>query len=261
MPATPISPDSTSGQPCTAANVLTGESSAVPRPVRVLDLRLLRGQLARAAGEAKHWLWEGYVAAGMVSLLTSQWKSGKSTLISLLAARMETGGELAGSPVGAGRVAIISEEGPGIWDERANQLDLGGHISYFCQPFRAKPTMENWEELLDAMLELRACEGLDLVVIDTLATFLPGNNENTAGVMMNCLLPLRALTSKGVGVLLVHHPRKGVYQPGQAARGSGALPGYVDILLEMAGLVRRTTTATADAGCGAFPGIARHAGT
>jgi hypothetical protein len=203
------------------------------RPARVLDRRLFREQLAQAAGAAKTWLWEGYVAAGMVSLLTSQWKSGKSTLISLLAARMDQGGELAGLPISKGRVAIISEEGPGIWDERASALDLGKHISYFCQPYKNKPTMEEWLELVNGMIELRESEGLDLVVIDTLATFLPGSNENTAGVIMNCLMPLKSLTSRGIGVLLVHHPRKGVYKPGQASRGSGALPGYVDILMEM----------------------------
>jgi hypothetical protein len=36
-----------------------------------------------------------------------------------------------------------------------------------------------------------------------------------------------------VSVLLSHHPRKGRVVPGQAARGSGALPACVDVSLEM----------------------------
>jgi hypothetical protein len=36
-----------------------------------------------------------------------------------------------------------------------------------------------------------------------------------------------------MSVLLVHHPRKGKTLAGQAARGSGALPSFVDILIEM----------------------------
>ena len=71
------------------------------------------------------------------------------------------------------------------------------------------------------------------VVIDPLAVFLPGNCENLAGVMTECLLPLRELTDRGVAVLLLHHPRKGKTRAGQAARGSGALASYVDILIEM----------------------------
>jgi hypothetical protein len=46
-------------------------------------------------------------------------------------------------------------------------------------------------------------------------------------------LPLTRLTTLGVAVLVLHHPRKGEPAPGQAARGSGALSGFVDILIEM----------------------------
>jgi hypothetical protein len=47
------------------------------------------------------------------------------------------------------------------------------------------------------------------------------------------LLPLQALTALGVCVLILHHPRKGRPAAGQAARGSGALSGSADILLEL----------------------------
>ena len=40
-------------------------------------------------------------------------------------------------------------------------------------------------------------------------------------------------TRVGASVLLVHHPRKGGAGEGQAARGSGALPGYVDTIIEL----------------------------
>ena len=37
------------------------------------------------------WLWDGYLAAGLVTLLTSRWKTGKTTLVSLLLARIGAG--------------------------------------------------------------------------------------------------------------------------------------------------------------------------
>jgi len=37
----------------------------------------------------------------------------------------------------------------------------------------------------------------------------------------------------GAGVLLVHHPRKGEGDQAQASRGSGALPGFVDVIVEL----------------------------
>jgi hypothetical protein len=50
--------------------------------------------------------------------------------------------------------------------------------------------------------------------------------------MLAALAELDRLTTHGLGVLLPHHPPKGVCLPGQAARGSGTLPAHVDILIE-----------------------------
>ncbi|HMC66910.1 MAG TPA: AAA family ATPase, partial [Gemmataceae bacterium] len=34
------------------------------------------------------WLWHGYLKPGAVTLLTSRWKSGKTTLLSVLLSRL-----------------------------------------------------------------------------------------------------------------------------------------------------------------------------
>jgi hypothetical protein len=80
---------------------------------------------------------------------------------------------------------------------------------------------------------MRQRHGTDLVVIDSLAHFLPAHTENSASALVECLTPLQRLTTDGVSVLLPHHPRKGKTVAGQASRGSGALPGFVDIIIEM----------------------------
>ena len=74
---------------------------------------------------------------------------------------------------------------------------------------------------------------MDLAAIDPLAAFLPGRDECNAAAMLESLLPLQRLTARGMAVLLLHHPRKGSTLDGQAARGSGALDGAVDVSLEM----------------------------
>jgi AAA domain len=68
-----------------------------PDPLSVLWLDDLR----KGAGVQTRWLWHGYVAAGNVTLLTSQWKAGKTTLVSALLHQTKTGGEL-GDHSGAG---------------------------------------------------------------------------------------------------------------------------------------------------------------
>src|SRR5260370_18376517 len=62
-----------------------------------------------------NWLWRGYLAPGQLTLLTSLWKSGKTTLLSVLLARMKDGGELLGLPVRQAKGLLLSEEIPTLW--------------------------------------------------------------------------------------------------------------------------------------------------
>lgn len=181
--------------------------------------------------EGVSWLWEGYLALGNVTLLTSQWKSGKTTLLSILLSRMAQGGALANLAVQQARAVVISEESPELWAPR-HQLLKFPNAYLFCQPFRTKPSMEQWLGMLNRVERMHQEEGVKLAVVDTLSTFLPGRNEASAPVMMEALLPLQTLTALGMAVLLNHHPRKGQRLPGQAARGSGALAAFVDIIME-----------------------------
>src|SRR4051812_34518489 len=54
-----------------------------------------------------------------------------------------------------------------------------------------------------------------------------------AAGMLEALMPLGALTRDGMAVMLLHHPGPGSRPMGQAARGSGALRGHVDVSIEM----------------------------
>ena len=74
---------------------------------------------------------------------------------------------------------------------------------------------------------------LDLFVVDPLASFLPGHSESDPGTLLTMLQPLQMLAGRGVAVLILHHPRKEASEEGSTARGSGALLGYVDIILEL----------------------------
>src|SRR3954447_10780954 len=78
-------------------------SPSVKFPLLWLD------DLRRQAEAQRTWLWQGYVAPGNVTLLTSQWKAGKTTLLSILLDRMKAGGTLAGRP---GRGRLRGEPGP-----------------------------------------------------------------------------------------------------------------------------------------------------
>jgi hypothetical protein len=184
------------------------------------------------------WLWHGYLGLGKVTLLTSQWKSGKTTLLALLLARLQQGGELAGLSVARGKALVISEESEADWRTRCQHLGIRDHVDLLCRPFTTQPTMDQWLALIETAAGLHERQGTDLVVIDSLAQFLPAHSENSAGALLECLTPLQPLATAGMSVFLMHHPYKGTPLAGQAARGSGALLGFADILLEMGYLSR-----------------------
>jgi hypothetical protein len=189
--------------------------------------------LKRSAEVPRTWLWHGYIAPANVTVLTSQSKSGKTTLLSVLLARMKAGGLLAGLSVSAGKAAVVSEESPAVWLDRSRKLDFGEHVCWFCRPFPGKPSLQQWLALLDRLAEIHARVGLSLVVIDPLAAFFPGRGENCAEIMLEFLKPLHRLTALGVAVLLLHHPGKEETAEGLAARGSTATGAFADIVLEM----------------------------
>jgi hypothetical protein len=189
--------------------------------------------LSKAGGEGTGWLWEGFLARGHVTLLTSQWKSGKTTLLAILLSKFRNGGVLAGRPVTAAKAVVVSEESAGEWKKRGELLDFGNSSCFFCRPFPGKPTHEQWLALMDRLAILGTKDGVNLAVIDSLTTFLPGRDENHAPSIIEAMMPWQRLTKAGMSVLAIHHPKKGKTLPGQAARGSGALACFVDTVVEM----------------------------
>jgi hypothetical protein len=179
------------------------------------------------------WLWHGLLAPGKLTLLTSLWKSGKTTLLAHLLAHRRLGGDFLGQAVTPGVSLVVSEEPPDLWPARCRRHQLGQELGVLTRPFTGRPTFAQLEELNARFIELRTQRGLDLVVFDSLAMFLPASNENSADVMVNALTPFLALAEAGLAVGLWHHPAKGEPPLGQAARGSGALLASVDIFLEM----------------------------
>ncbi len=82
---------------------------------------------------------------------------------------MKAGGELAGLPVSAGKVVVVSEESPSKWYERGQGLSFGDHLCWFCRPFLGRPRLDDWLALIEQIGSLHARHRVALVVIDPLA--------------------------------------------------------------------------------------------
>lgn len=189
---------------------------------------------ASALGEAKDipWVWEGYAAHGYVTLFTGLFKAGKSTLIARLVAELEKGGSLAGKVL-PGRALVITEETGAKWVERRESLGLADHVDFIVRPFKTRPTAEQWQEFIDGLAQLIPVRSYALAIFDTFLSVSPCSDENDSIKMYDAIRPLHSLTEAGAAVLLVHHPKKGDATQGRASRGSGALPGFVDVIVEL----------------------------
>ncbi|MDZ4712441.1 MAG: AAA family ATPase [bacterium] len=182
----------------------------------------------------REWIWENYIAKGHITLLSALWKAGKSTLLRHLFVAISREEEFGGQPTTKSRVLIISEENEGEWLSQREELDEDevSHIFIWSRPIRVKPNLKQWIQFVTQITDYSIENNIDLIVIDTLSTFWPIDNENDSAQVLKALVPLYALTEKKLGVLLVHHFRKGGGDQAQASRGSGALPGFVDNIIE-----------------------------
>jgi len=178
------------------------------------------------------WIWDGFIAKGNVTLLAALWKSGKSTLLAHLLSSMKAGSRLAGQSTTKAGVLILSEEHSSKWSQRRTELNFPHDVWLVTKPFKMKPTLREWGDFLKDYSTFCEENHIELVIVDTLASFWSVRNENDASEVAEALMPLNFLTEKNIAVLLIHHFRKSGGKDGVATRGSGALAGHSDIIIE-----------------------------
>lgn len=178
------------------------------------------------------WRWYPYLAAGHTTLLTGLWKAGKTTLLAHLLRMFGDGGKLVGN-VSQNSVLVISEESGTLWARRRENVGIGDHCHILLSPFLTRPSVTDWTAFIVYLARKVEETGYGLVVFDTVSRWWPVSKENDASQVIAALMPMAALTDVGAAVLLIHHPRKGDGDQGQASRGSGAFPGFVDTILEL----------------------------
>ncbi len=132
----------------------------------------------------------------------------------------------------AAKVLYVTEEHSDLWIERRDTFGIGDYVHALCRPMTGKPCMTQWLAFIKHLQRHVDKGGVDLVVLDTLSNFWPVRDENNAAEVQEALMPLHTLTEKA-GLMAVHHLRKADGQEGTGARGSGALAGFVDTIMEL----------------------------
>jgi hypothetical protein len=178
------------------------------------------------------WLWNGYIAPSSITLLAGRPKVGKSTLAFGLIAAITSCAEFMGRSTRAIGVLLLTEEREGTLAEKQRRLGLDGQVHLWM---RHDARGLSWREVVAEATAYCHEHSLGLIVVDTLDKWvgLRGDDENKAGAVLEALQPLFDAAGDGVSILLITHQRKSEGRHGDAVRGSNALAGAVDVIIEV----------------------------
>jgi hypothetical protein len=210
---------------CVTSQVAPGAAkSRWPEPIPVSQLS--------DYGNDVEWLLHGCLARQHITLFSALMKAGKSTFVGHLLRHLQSGTPFLGLATRESRTLVISEESETIWRRRRDTHGLDDHLHLICRPMMVKPSTADWTDFV-GFIGAKAIGNFDLVIVDTLSAFAPWKSENDAAEVMATLTPLNQLTSAGLAVLATHHHGKTDQSEGRASRGSTAIAGAVDVILEL----------------------------
>ncbi|MGH7686365.1 MAG: AAA family ATPase [Candidatus Dormibacteria bacterium] len=192
-------------------------------------------ELTAKVPEAIEWLWREYLAFGTVAELDAKLKTGKTTFVGLLLHSILEGVPFLGRKVSSCPVVYLTEEGARTFRSLLVRTRLGGRHDLHVLSKRQVPGLA-WQQLVDAARERVRETGARLVVVDTLGKLagFTDDAENVSGPAMQAMTPLQALASQlNIAVLVLRHDRKSGGEVGESARGSSAIGGDVDVILQL----------------------------
>jgi energy-coupling factor transporter ATP-binding protein EcfA2 len=175
---------------------------------------LLVRSLADIQPRAISWLWPRWLARGKVAVLGGHPGDGKSTLTAAFAATLSRGGtwpDDSAAPQGK-TLFLVAEDAPDdvlrprLDRHRADPTQISV-IDAVAEGGRER--LFNMAQHLPLMEELIAREGIALVVIDPLTSFMPNSDRNGEGDVRDLLTPLGKMAERtGAAILCIMHVGK-----------------------------------------------------
>ncbi len=182
------------------------------------------------SGDEDKWVLDPYIQRGEKVMLTSVAKCGKTTWVANVMRGMKNGGHLIGK-IHKGTVVILSEERKAEWIDRTKKLDLSGYVSIYL---REDVWNLSWPEICCRLGQEAKRVDASLVIVDSFLKFNGVQDENDAPQMQRAVDALDLITENcDAAVLVLHHSRKRGGRDGTEIRGSGAIAGAFDVLMNL----------------------------
>ena len=194
---------------------------------------------ARSSIQPPEWLIQDLIETGSLTSIIAKPASYKSFFALDIGASIATGSNFHGKRTKKGNVLYLCGEGQRGFHERAeawerhNGLRITSGFDIMHEAFRLQDKAECFEFMtaVAARSESHKTETgrpnkPDLIIIDTLARYSSGVDENSAQDMGRLLSNIQSMIveGNGIGVLFIHHSGRA----GSHSRGSSAVDGAVD---------------------------------
>ena len=131
----------------------------------------------------RDWLWEGFVAPGVLTMLSGHAFAGKSMLVSGLLRALDDGASFLGQSTRPASALWVSEDDRVLVGERARLFGLGRSASRVMP--RHVSLGLSWDQLVAGAVERALQDGHELLVFDTFAGLarLRDEQENDSGAV------------------------------------------------------------------------------
>jgi hypothetical protein len=180
-----------------------------------------------------------YVIRGGITEFGSKIKGGKTTLVCAMCAAAVRGEPFLNYSTKPVRVAFVTEEGrPSFRNllHRVHAEDLDNLIVFTRREFQGW----TWTGICDYLAAYCVANAIDVLVIDTLLRLAGVKDENDGAEADAAMQPLQAIADLHIGVIVNRHNRKSSGELGDAARGSSAYGGAVDVLVSVSKTIDNT---------------------
>jgi len=193
-------------------------------------------EIAETTPEEVPWIARPWIVEGCLTEVDGKIKAaGKTTWVSFLCRAVLDGLPFMDEPTVKTPVVFLTEQSDVSFKETLRRADLLRRDDFLVLslPYTHRAS---YARVIDATIKRAKTIGAKLIAVDTLARWarLPGDAENSAGDTAAAVEPLRqAAAEHDLAVVFVRHERKAGGAVGDAARGSSAIGGEVDVIVSI----------------------------
>lgn len=176
------------------------------------------------------WIIEGLLPEGEFGVMYGKHSAGKTFLACDAALSIALGRPFMGRAVKQGQIYYVAaEDNRGVGMRLGSAADIGGVLNAPIRTLVTPPVLRDKDSQRALMEELKRFSPLSVVFFDTLASVIPGADENSAKDMSEVIDFCKYISRKTKAlVIVIHHETKT-----GGMRGSSSIPAAADVIWEV----------------------------